>query len=637
MNGRYKIFISKRPFGSIRKMIYRNFLYFIIAVAVFVTAPSIPNDFLPVFLDLPMIPLLIFLFSLHIRSSFRHLRNRYSESGEDAYSYKTNYLRVTNISLIKALVLFTLEIYLFDLKAIILPVFRFGGVTFLADLMILAVFILHFAIVWYWGYRSSGDLIHLSGSLSRFIADNIKFNLAIVIPWLMITLGTDLLRILDIRWIAENSSSPLFQLGVFVLFLFVFLAAGPALIVRLWNCRPLEEGKLRNEILEFTGGQGIGFREILSWNSLSGNLLTAGVLGYFPFFRYLLITPELVRLLSPDEIMAVVSHETGHVKRKHILWYLLLFSGFALLSGAVMGFFNLLVLSSPTGIRLLTGQGGVFGISGYNLMMGILSILMFILYFRFVFGWFMRNFEREADLYCFESGIDPAHMIRSFEKLGAGVREKRGSNWHHYSIPERIEYLEKSREDRSAIAGHRKKVKQGLWIYIISLIVIAVVSLNPMVTAFTERVERDTVLRVLEQEIGKSPRDHRLWSAAAALYHEKKKWKTAREYYERSLSIKYEQPETLNNLAWLLVTCEDERFREKRRGLRLARDAAALKTEAHIYDTLAEAFLLNEKYREAVWAAEKALHLAVDNVSYFTSQLDKMKKFLTISGPAIRL
>ncbi len=618
-------------------MIYKNFLYFIIAVALFVTAPSAPNNLLPQFQDIIIIPFLVFLFSLHIKRTYQRFRKKHSDSGGGSVQFRNNYLRITNVSLTKALIVFTLEIYLFDLKAIVMSVFRFGGVTFGGDVIILSIFILHFAIVWYWGYKTSGDIIYLSESISRFISDNIKFNLAIVIPWLMLTLGTDLLRILNIRWVTENSSSPLFQMMIFGLFLIIFLLVGPLLIVRLWDCKPLPEGYLRSEILKFTYGEGVKFKEILSWNSLSRSLLTAGVLGYFPFFRFLLITPELIKMLSTEEILAVVSHETGHVKRKHILYYLLLFIGFALISGGLISIINLIVLSSPMGIDLLTGTGGVFGIRSYNLMIGITSILIFILYFRFIFGYFMRNFEREADIYCFDSGIDPAHMISSFEKLGGGNNEKRGSNWHHFSIVERIEFLEECRADRTTISAHRKKVKKGLLAYALVLISIIILTISPMVRSFSDGVEKNAVIKALKKGIEKSPMDHRLYSALASLYHETKNWESARDYYEKSLSIKYEQPETLNNLAWLLVTCEDETFRERKRGLRLAKAAAALKKEPHIFDTLAEAYLLNEKYEEAVRASETALALETGDKAYLEEQLKKMKKYLSVSGSTIKL
>ena len=618
-------------------MIYKNFLYFIIAVAIFVTAPGTPNDVFPVFQDILIIPILIFLFSLHIRNSFLRLKKKYREKDMHPGVFRSGYLRITNLSMIKAIIIFTLEIYIFDLKVIVMSVFRFGGITFAGDIIVLAIFILHFAIVWYWGYKTVGKIVYLSESAGKFISDNIKFNLAIVIPWLILTLGTDILKLLNIAWITENSGSPLFQLVFFALFLLIFLIIGPLLIIKLWDCKPLREGELRNKILEFTEKEGISFKEILSWNSLSKSLMTAGVLGYFPFFRYLLITPELMNILSTEEIIAVVSHETGHVKRKHILYYLLLFVGFAVISSGLMNIISLIILSSPIGINFLTGQSGILGVSPFHFLAGTFSILLFVLYFRFIFGYFMRNFEREADIYCFDSGVDPDHLISSFEKLGGGIKEKKGSNWHHFSIGERIGFLEKCINDQSEIALHRKKVRRSVLGYITILITILVLTMNPLIRTFNEGMERKVVILALERGIESAPDDHRLYSAAAALYHEKGNWEKAKNYYEKSLTLKYEQPETLNNLAWLLITCEDESFRERRRGLRLAKDAAAFKAEAHIYDTLAEAFLINEKYEEAVEASETALKLSGGDTEYFEDQLKKMRKYLSISGSTYRL
>lgn len=618
-------------------MIYKIFLYFIIAVAIFITAPGTSNDLFPIFQDILILPVLIFLFSFHIRNSFLRLKKKHLESEMYPGVFRSGYLRIANLSMIKAIIIFTLEIYIFDLKVIIMSVFRFGGVTFAGDILVLSIFILHFAIVWYWGYKTAGEIIYLSESAGKFILDNIKFNLAIVIPWLILTLGTDILKLLNIGWITENSGSPLFQLVFFTLFLLIFLIIGPILIIRLWDCKPLPESELRNKIIDFTRKEGISFKEILSWGSLSKSLMTAGVLGYFPFFRYLLITPELMKILSPDEIIAVVSHETGHVKRKHILYYLLLFIGFAVISGGLMNIINLMIISSPLGINLITGEANILGVSPFHFLAGTFSILTFILYFRFIFGYFMRNFEREADIYCFDSGIDPGYLISSFEKLGGGIREKKGSNWHHYSIDERVDFLNRCINDPSEIYRHRKKIRKNILGYIAVLIAVLTLTMNPLITTFSEGMERKVVIRALERGIEKSPSDHRLYSAAAALYHEMEKWGKAKIYYEKSLSIKYEQPETLNNLAWLLITCEDESLRERRRGLRFAKDAAALKTEAHIYDTLAEAFLINEKYEEAVRASKAALRISVGNQSYFREQLEKMRKYLSISGSTYRL
>jgi len=73
----------------------------------------------------------------------------------------------------------------------------------------------------------------------------------------------------------------------------------------------------------------------MSWNALNGGLVTAGVLGLVTRFRYLLITPELIKLLDKDELMGVVSHEIGHVKKHHLRYYLVFFLGFILIGLSV--------------------------------------------------------------------------------------------------------------------------------------------------------------------------------------------------------------------------------------------------------------------------------------------------------------
>ncbi len=618
-------------------MVYRNFIYFIVAIAIFVVAPSSQNSLFPLFQDLAIVFVLILLFSHHVRNSFFGLRRKYSKIGFDSGNFRVDYRKKIDISLLKAVILFGIEIYLFDIKVMVIRIFRPGGIEIISDLVILVIFFIHFAIVWYWGYKFAGDIIFLSGKVIRYITDNIKFNLAIVIPWLLLTLITDLLRVLNIGWIWGNSDSVIFQFAFLVVFLLIFSILGPVLIVRLWNCKPLEAGSLRQSIEEFATKQGVSYKKILSWNSLNGSLVTAGVIGFFRKFRYLMLTPELIHMLSVKEIIAVVSHETGHVKRKHLLYYMILFVGFIVFSGGFISVINLIVLSSPFGADLLIGSYNILGVSVFNLVMGLMSVLVFIVYFRFIFGYFMRNFEREADIFCFDTDSDPEDLISSFRKLGVGIKEKKGSNWHHYSIDERIDFLEKCIRDKSQIKKHRKKIKRNFYLYLITTGLVLFLTFNPIVKTFSSNVKRKVVISAIEKKIGESPSDYRLYALAASIYHEMESWVRAIDYYERSLSLNYNQPETLNNLAWLLLTCEDESFRDFKRGLKLAKSAALLRKESHIYDTLAEALLLNGKYEDAVKASAIALEMASANLDYYKNQLKRMKKYLKLSGPTFRL
>ena len=71
-----------------------------------------------------------------------------------------------------------------------------------------------------------------------------------------------------------------------------------------------------------------------------------------------------------------------------------------------------------------------------------------------------------------------------------------------------------------------------------------------------------------------------------------------------------EEPHTLNNLAWLLTEKHNNDKKRLRESLELAQKASTLKQEAFIWDTLAEAYLINGKYEAAADAARQALKLA---------------------------
>ena len=71
----------------------------------------------------------------------------------------------------------------------------------------------------------------------------------------------------------------------------------------------------------------------------------------------------------------------------------------------------------------------------------------FLIYFRFIFGYFMRNFERQADalrLYPFQRALFRwSQRCRKLRMTSGQPANK--PNWHHYSIGERINFLAKMR------------------------------------------------------------------------------------------------------------------------------------------------------------------------------------------------
>jgi protein O-mannosyl-transferase len=83
-------------------------------------------------------------------------------------------------------------------------------------------------------------------------------------------------------------------------------------------------------------------------------------------------------------------------------------------------------------------------------------------------------------------------------------------------------------------------------------------------------------------------------------------------HYERSLQIESQPPAMLNDLAWLLSTCSDKRFRNGPRAVELAHQADELADGKNptFIRTLAAAYAESGRFDEAIAAAQRALKLA---------------------------
>jgi len=609
-------------------MILSNFLYFIVAILFFSVAPSAPSGVFTPAQDLLAILVILLGFWHFNRYKFTQLRIRLNNEEISLEAAKKEYFTRINIYFIFAIILFVFEIFACDLKFLVLQTAIPGFFESFGIAGGLVVFILHLSIVWYWGFRTMGDVLEIGDSAMAYIRSNIKFNLFIVIPWLIFSIIFDLLRLL-LPGSQIILNTPILREIIFCLFLVVLAIFAPVLIARLWDCEPLPPSKLKDNIIAFCHSRGVKFKDIMSWNALGKSLVTAGVMGLVSPFRYLMITPTLMNLLNEDEIMAVVSHEVGHVKKRHLLLYLVFLMGFFIFSGYIMELVDDFFLTTSTGLDMITTSRGVVDLGMVQVFSLPLLVLLFIVYFRFVFGYFMRIFERQADGYCFESGIDPDLMVSSFMKLGARLGENsKKPNWHHYNLSQRIDFIKKGMANPGIITLHDKKVKRRVITFVTALTLFTAVFFN----AYTGQPNLKRLATAIELKLEKTPDDVRLYSFLGEIYYQLKEWKASEKAYKYAIGLDYNQPNVLNNLAWLLLTSEDGSLRDPERALKLARDAASKEKAAHIMDTLAEAYYQNQMYWEAFQAAKKALQLSTDNRSYFKEQLEKMKKALKPGG-----
>jgi predicted Zn-dependent protease len=97
-------------------------------------------------------------------------------------------------------------------------------------------------------------------------------------------------------------------------------------------------------------------------------------------------------------------------------------------------------------------------------------------------------------------------------------------------------------------------------------------------------------------------------------------------HLERALELDPDNPEILNNLAWVLATSKERSFFQPERALALAVKAAASSQESHILDTLAEAYYVNGQAKKALAAAEEALTAATGDRSYYLEQVERFRR-----------
>ncbi len=596
-------------------MIYNNLIYLLVVILVLTTggAPEAPQLPWPAALVLLLAKgaLLAWL----SRSSFR--------GGKLAGA--ADYFAVEQRLSILAIVIFSIDIYLLEGQYYLARLPFAAALPVLGHLAGLLLFSGYLTIIWLAAFPSYKRIFQREFSARAFLAANLKVNLAIVLPWLLLSLLFDLLALAPLPAAKKFLASPW---GEPLLLLFFFLTLAfflPAAVVRLWNCTPLPPGPIRERIEAFCRQEGLRFAEIMIWPLFEGRMLTAGVMGLSRHFRYLLVTPALLESMHPEEIEAVMAHEIGHVKRHHLQLYLLLFLGFGLLAQLSSAPLILLLLNSDFfyWLVLVTGQGPekILGLASTFIMLALM-----LLYFRYLFGFFMRNFERQADLFALQAMGKASPLIRVFEKiawLSGKIRDL--PSWHHFGLGERIDFLRACEERPSRAERHHRKVYLTLLAYLL-LLAAGTVALWQMPADFLGEAPKSRFVEALiRQKIREEPASAVWPQLLGDLHYSQKRYEEALAEYNQALRLAPDNVEALNNLAWLLLTVEQTELRDPARALILARQASFRQKSAHVLDTLATAYWANGLPELAIAVEKEALLLAGKDQDFYRSQIERFR------------
>ena len=226
--------------------------------------------------------------------------------------------------------------------------------------------------------------------------------------------------------------------AAFSLFMNMFYAK---LIVPLFNKQtPLEEGDLKSAIENYASKVGFKINNIFV---IDGSKRSTKANAYFSGFgsqKRITLYDTLINDLDNDEIVAVLAHEVGHYKKKHIIFNLI---SSILLTGLTLYILSLFIsspiLSEALGVSIPSFHIGLiaFGIL-YSPISEITGLFMNIM---------SRMFEYQADNYAKET-FSAKPLITSLKKLSknslSNLTPHPAYVFMHYSHPtlfERIKNL----------------------------------------------------------------------------------------------------------------------------------------------------------------------------------------------------
>jgi Zn-dependent protease with chaperone function len=600
---------------------FGNCIHFIIVLLIYATyQPGEDTNFRLVESILLLCGLAI-LFAAQTWISFRRLERWIHQDRLHQLDHRFNSILLRQSIL--AIVLFTVNVYGLNLTSFISALPIFSDIPTLQALFCLILFIGYLSIIWSFAHGAYQKIYPTHFSRSEYVLSNITFSVPILLPWLVLSGLADLLYLLPFEFTRRFFSTAMGQILYFLVFLLGISIVGPAMIQKFWRCKPMEPDFFRIRIESLCEKAGMVYRDILYWPIFGGQMITAGIMGLVRKFRYILVTKALLNYLTPDEIDSVIAHEIGHVKKYHLFFYLMFFTGFMLLSFAFQNVFVFSLLYTKPIYRFLAGYGIMPG-TIKSALDAVGFILIFLVYFRFIFGFFMRNFERQADTYVYALFKSAAPLISTLKKIAfASGQPADKPNWHHFSIGERVRFLEKCEANHGWIKAHNRKIKVGLVVYLVGMLLISAAGYQLNFGKDGQAFFRRQLVQYIQSELSTAPDNPLLLGVLGDLYYEAKDFKETVSAYEKSLSLAPANPHVLNNLAWLYATCEESSVRNPKRALHLSLQAVHLERSSQVLDTLAESHFINDEIEAAIAAETIALELAKENREYYQKQLER--------------
>ncbi len=314
-----------------------------------------------------------------------------------------------------------------SMNMIVIALVFFGLIGFASD-------IINIPFSWYDTFVIEKRYGFNTMKLRTFITDHLK-------SWILsLIIGIPVLGLITWFYYRTGSTFWLYAWGLIIVFSVFMNLFHSELIMPLFNKQtPLKEGSLRDKIEDYASRVGFKLKDIYI---IDGSKRSTKSNAYFTGFgprKRIVLYDTLLNDFTENEIVAILAHEMGHYKKKHVLLTML---SSILTTGIMLFLFSLIVnnpsLSEALGAEKQSFHLGliVFGIlySPLSLIIGLISNII------------SRKNEFTADRFVRET-YDPSELASALKKLSV----KNLSNlmphptyvFFHYSHPPLLERLKK--------------------------------------------------------------------------------------------------------------------------------------------------------------------------------------------------
>lgn len=260
---------------------------------------------------------------------------------------------------------------------------------------------------WYGQFRLEERFGFNTTTLKLWCLDRLKgLLLAIVLGYPLLVLILKLVEWMGTLWW-------LWAWAALLVFQLLMVVLAPIIIMPLFNkFTPLPEGSLRERLLALGQRTGFKARSIQVMDGSKRSRHSNAFFTGFGRFRKIVLFDTLIQQLTEPELEAVLAHEIGHYKKKHIP-KMLLWSAVS----SLLAFYLISLLARQAWFYHGFGFGFEPGsIAPALLLFGLLAGVV-TFWFSPLAHWWSRRYEYQADAYAAQTMKEPQSLIGALRKL----------------------------------------------------------------------------------------------------------------------------------------------------------------------------------------------------------------------------